>query len=189
MEQNEKHSFLRGIDRAAEEKGSGAKTLWQLVKFLGIGLIVTGIQLALVNLLFFAMRDWKAPLPGFLAAVFSERTVGEGHDNWGYVLPFFLGNLIGNIYAYLQNRRTTFRSDAPWWCFAAYLGLIIVLVLFCTWLQGVIANALIATGRPFLSGFAPTAAACLCATLQTVILFPMEKFVLLKERKRPEERS
>lgn len=92
----------------------GKKTVWEIIKFMLVSCIVSIIQLVLVNLLFYIMRGWKAPLPPFLAGIFSASTVGAGNDNWGYVLPFFLSNLIANIYGYFQNQKTTFKAaDTP----------------------------------------------------------------------------
>ena len=48
--------FSRWLDKMDEKcasKGKGIKTLWQITKFLIVSLLVTIIQLALVNLLFF----------------------------------------------------------------------------------------------------------------------------------------
>ena len=165
--------FIEKTDRRAESKGPLAKTLWQILKFL--------LVIGLVNVLFFAMRGGKAPLPAFLSGIFSERSVGAGNSNWGYVLPFFLSNLIANIYGYFQNRKTTFRSDAPTANVAIYILVMICLILFSTWLQGVVANAVMKSGSAIWSALAPTIAMACAGTLQAVILFPLEKFVLLKE--------
>ena len=130
------------------------KTLWQAIKFLLVSGIASIIQLVLVNLLYFTMsRD----------------------SYW----PFFLSNLLANIYGYIQNKRTTFKSDAPWWCFAVYLVLMAGLILFSTWLQKVVAGCIAQTQFDKL---APTIAAACAGFIQMIILFPVEKFVLLKER-------
>lgn len=161
----------------------GKKTIWQLVKFILVSCIVSIIQLVLVNALFYLMRNWKAPLPPMLAAIFSADTVGAGNDNWGYVLPFFLSNLIANIYGYFQNQKTTFKANAPGYCIAIYTGVIVFLIFFSTWLQGVVANWLLSGSSAFLAGLAPTAAASAAGTFQMLVLFPLEKFVLFRERK------
>ena len=179
--------FIEKTDRRAESKGPVTKTLWQIVKFLLVSGLVALLQIVLVNVLFFTMRSWKAPLPGFLSAIFSERSVGAGNSNWGYVLPFFLSNLIANVYGYFQNRKTTFHSDAPAANVAVYIFIMICLILFSTWLQGVIANAVMKSGSAFWSALAPTIAMVCAGTLQAVILFPLEKFVLLKESRDPEQ--
>lgn len=169
-----------------EAKSGGIKehkTLWQFIKFVLVSSLVGIVQIILVNVLYYAMRDWRAPLPELLSGIFSASTVGEGNDNWGYVLPFFLSNLLANIYGYIQNKKTTFKSDAPAWCFAVYIALMAALILFSTWLQGVVVNALKNTGIAFWAGLAPTIASMCAGTLQMAVLFPMEKFVLLKEKK------
>ncbi len=159
------------------------KTLWQFIKFALVSCLVGVIQIILVNVLYYALQNWKAPLPGFLAGIFSAGVVGAGNDNWGYVLPFFASNLLANIYGYIQNKRTTFKSDAPAWCFAAYIALMTALILFSTWMQGVIVHALEGTDAALWGDLAPTIASMAAGTLQMAVLFPMEKFVLLKEKK------
>ena len=154
------------------------KTLWQFIKFLLVSGIAGILQIILVNLLCWALADWKAPLPGFLTGIFSASVVGAGNDNWGYVFPFFASNLLANIYGYIQNKKTTFKSDAPAWCFAVYLALMVCLILFSTWLQGVIANALRSTGAELWSALAPTIAAAAAGTFQMAVLFPVEKFIV-----------
>ena len=105
MEEKEKKpSWLEKIDQKAEDKGKTVKTLWQIAKFTIICTFTTGIQLLLVNLLLVWMKNWKAPLPGFLESIFDPSVVGEGNDNWGYVLPFFLSNAISNTIAYFLNK-------------------------------------------------------------------------------------
>lgn len=163
----------------------GKKTVWELIKFMLVSCIVSIIQLVLVNLLFYMMRGWKAPLPPFLAGIFSASTVGAGNDNWGYVLPFFLSNLIANIYGYFQNQKTTFKAaDTPAWSMWVYIGTIVTLILFSTWLQGVVANVAMNSGIAAIVGLAPTLAAMAAGTVQMLVLFPLEKFVLFKERKK-----
>ena len=160
------------------------KTLLQFIKFILVSSIAGVIQIVLVNVLYWTLREWTAPLPPLLAGIFDEAAVGAGNDNWGYVLPFFASNLLANIYGYIQNKKTTFKSDAPAWCFAVYLVLLVSLILFSTWLQGIIVNFLRGTEVPFWAALAPTAASAAAGTLQMVVLFPVEKFVLLKETKK-----
>ena len=159
------------------------KTLKQMFKFILVSLLATAIQLVTVNVLFFMLRGWTAPLPDFLASIFSERSVGAGNSNWGYVLPFFVSNLLANVVAYIQNKKRTFKSDAPKRNFVIYLVVLFCLILFSTWLQGVVAGALLATDSKSLQNLAPTIAMACAGMLQMIILFPLEKFVLLKERK------
>ena len=159
----------------------GRKGLWQAVKFILVSLIASAVQLVLVNVLYFAMRGWTEELPGILSGIFTEQTMGAGHANWGYVLPFFLSNLIANIVAYAINKKRTFKSDAPKKNFVIYVAVLLCLILFSTWLQGFVAGKLLSSEVRFWQDLAPTIAMACAGTLQMVILFPLEKFVLLKE--------
>ena len=157
---DEKKKFsLGGLDNAAEEKGSFIKTVWQLVKFLVVSGLVTIIQLVLANVLPLIFDRVTTTLPAFLQGIFAPNVIfdaatAEGVEQvgkyviggtiengvvvggivtWGYLLPFFLSNLIANIYGFYQNKKTTFKSDAPWYNFAIYIVLMIALILFSTW--------------------------------------------------------
>jgi len=171
------------MSKSGNSSSDGKKGLIQALKFILVSLLASAIQLILVNALYFAMRGWTAPLPTFLAGIFTEQTMGAGHANWGYVLPFFLSNLIANIVAYIQNKKRTFKSDAPKRNFVIYIVVLFCLILFSTWLQGVVAGKLLATENQLLQKLAPTIAMACAGTLQMIILFPLEKFVLLKEKK------
>lgn len=179
-----KINVLDKIDQAADYKGSVWVLVWQFIKFTVVSLLVTIIQLALVNILFFALKNYNAPLPLFLDAIFTETTVGVGNNNWGYVLPFFISNLVANTVGYFLNKSKTFKSDAPIWHFVIYIVVLLLLILFATWLQGAVANALISTNIGFFMGAAPTVAGMVAGTLQFVVLFPLQKFVLLRESKK-----
>jgi putative flippase GtrA len=205
---DEKKKFsLGGIDSAAEEKGSFFKTLWQIIKFLVVSGLVTIIQLGLALLLPYICDQITAVLPEFLRGIFTPamfatgskeatKYVIDGVVTWGYVLPFLLSNLIANIYGFYQNKKTTFKSDAPWYNFAIYIVLMIALILFSTWMQGaIVSKALMLEPTNFITKILSNEKAIrLIASLfagfvQMVVLFPIEKFVLLKEKKEeaPEE--
>lgn len=155
------------------------ETIRQIISFMFASCAVTILQLVLVNLFLYLMHGWKAPLPDWLGRFMNPQTVGYGNDNWGYVLPFFLSNALANIYGYFQNRKTTFHSDAPQYCFHIYLVLISVLILLSTWLQGTAAHR-IGILYPYLP--AASIAAFLAGMLQWLILFPAEKFILFRPR-------
>lgn len=196
---------LGGIDNAAEEKGSFMKTLWQLVKFLVVSGLVTIIQLALAALLPLVCDQIHTLLPEFLRGIFTptmfstgsaeaSKYVIDGVVTWGYVLPFLLSNLIANIYGFYQNKKTTFKSDSPWYNFVIYIVLLLALILFSTWMQGAIVGAMLKLepSNWFFKIIANESVARLIASMcagfvQMVVLFPMEKFVLMPEKKKDGE--
>ena len=204
---------LGGIDNAAEEKGSFMKTLWQLVKFLVVSGLVTIIQLVLANVLPLIFDGVTATLPVFLQGIFDPNVIFDastkegieqvgkyvidgtiqngsvvgGVVTWGYLLPFFLSNLIANIYGFYQNKKATFKSDAPWYSFAFYIVLMIALILFSTWFQGWLVGIIAKINWAWIQPLARTIAGLAAGFVQMVVLFPMEKFVLLKEKKKDGE--
>lgn len=199
MADEKKKLSIGGLDSAAEEKGSFVKTIWQLVKFLVVSGLVTIIQLVLANVLPLIFDSVTATLPVFLQGIFKPDVIFDaateqgvkqiakyvvgGVVTWGYLLPFFLSNLIANIYGFYQNKKTTFKSDAPWYSFAAYIIIMIALILFSTWFQGWLVGVLAKIPVEFIQGLARTIAGLAAGFVQMVFLFPMEKFVLLKEKK------
>ena len=198
---------LGGIDNAAEEKGSFMKTLWQLVKFLVVSGLVTIIQLPLAALLPLVCDQIHTLLPEFLRGIFTptmfstgsaeaSKYVIDGVVTWGYVLPFLLSNLIANIYGFYQNKKTTFKSDSPWYNFVIYIVLLLALILFSTWMQGAIVGAMLKLepSNWFFKIITNESVARLIASMcagfvQMVVLFPMEKFVLMPEKKKDGEEA
>lgn len=198
---------LGGIDNAAEKKGSFMKTLWQLVKFLVVSGLVTIIQLALAALLPLVCDQIHTLLPEFLRGIFTptmfstgsaeaSKYVIDGVVTWGYVLPFLLSNLIANIYGFYQNKKTTFKSDSPWYNFVIYIVLLLALILFSTWMQGAIVGAMLKLepSNWFFKIITNESVARLIASMcagfvQMVVLFPMEKFVLMPEKKKDGEEA
>lgn len=203
---SKKKFSVNSIDNLADSKGSKIKTLWQVVKFTAVSMIAAVIQygLALLLPLIFDRIDMPE-LPQFLAQIFNANSVppdkmtiyvsASGIVTWGYVLPFFISNAMANIYAYIQNKKTTFKSDAPKYCFAIYIVVLVCLILFSTWLQSIIVGALTSINLANFSGLAlgfmkfvsrdgvaRVLAAMACGTIQMCVLFPIEKFVLLKEK-------
>ena len=177
----------RGIIFGMEENRSSTnKGLIQFLKFNLVSFGVTIIQLLLVNVFLYLMRNWNTPLPGLLSRIFSEEAVGAGNSNWGYVLPFFLSNVIANILGYFQNRKTTFNSDSPKRNVLIFFAVITILICFSTWLQGRTAF-LITEHLPQISKAAPTLAALLAGAVQFAVVFPLEKYVLLRERRERKE--
>lgn len=183
MEKNKRSRFIIFLDKLDdkfEKKGKLFKNIWQLFKFGIVSILITIFQLAILYSMYYLMKGWKDPLPRFLAKIFSPETVGENHANWGYVLPFFLSNFIANTLGYFINRSRTFKSDAPMWHYIVYIAVLIVLVLFSTWFQGVLNNVFIKWDLEAIGPFFAMNIACF---VQFLVLYPLQKFVLLKEKK------
>ena len=155
------------------------KTILQFARFTLIGTLTTGLHIIILAWLYGRMRGWTAPLPGPLAFFYNESTVGPGHENWGYLMPFLIATVISNTISYLFNKHANFRSDAPLSHFFLYLLVLTAITLLCTWLQGIIFNLLLDAGQDAL---APVVSSLAAAVIQGLILFPIHKFILLKEK-------
>ena len=75
-----------------------------------------------------------------------------------------------------------FKTDAPAYCFVIYIVLLAVLIVVATWLSGVIANLFAQTGIELFVKLAPTIGSMLAGIVYTLILFPVEKYILFKKR-------
>ena len=173
--------FKRDLTIMPNMKLKEDKTSTQFLKFLLIGAIGAIIQIATVNLLFLLLKNWKAPLPQFMAGVFNERVLGTGNNNWGYLLPFFASHLFANTYSYICNMKSNFKTNAPKYYFAIYIAILIVLIFVATWLSGVLANFFMSTGIAFFVKLGPTIGSILSGLVYTLVLFPIEKYILFKK--------
>jgi hypothetical protein len=99
--------------------------IWQFVKFNLVSLSVSLIQLILANILPLVFNGVVRPLPKCLHGIFDPDVLFEGPSEyvvngivtWGYVIPFFLSNLLANIYGYFVNMRDLPRkgnTGRPW---------------------------------------------------------------------------
>lgn len=174
--------YLKKLDKKYEDNA-----LWQFIKFNMVGSSVSLLQLLLANILPIFFDSFNVKLPLFLRGIFSTSTLSnlsdkyviDGVVTWGYVLPFFLSNFLANIYGFYMNMKTIFKGKANAKNITIYLITITILILFTTWIQGVI-NAALSNGP--LSILSRTIAATVAGLIQVAILFPFEKYVLFKEK-------
>jgi len=172
-----------GLLKTLDEK-YGSNAVWQFVKFNLVSFSITAVQLLLANLLPLVFDSVTTKLPGFLQGIFNPDVLFEGDSRYvvdgvvtfGYVLPFFLSNFIANVYGYFVNMKATFKGKGTKAGLFGYFAVLIFLILFTTWLQGYI------TAMMKNSSMARTVAALVAGMVQVAVLFPLEKYVLFKER-------
>lgn len=158
--------------------------VWQFIKFNLVSMSITAVQLLLANLLPLVFDSVTTKLPGFLQPIFNPDVLFEGDSRYvvdgvvtfGYVRPFFLSNFIANIYGYFVNMKATFKGKGTRAGLIGYFVVLIALILFTTWLQGYI------TAMMKGSSIARTVAALAAGMVQVAVLFPLEKYVLFKEK-------
>ena len=64
-----------------------------------------------------------------------------------------------------------------------YLVILLLLILFTTWIQGLVYGACTRVDNAFIHGIARLIATGVAGMIQFIIIFPLEKFWLLKEKK------
>ena len=169
-----------------DDKNSESQ-LWQFVKFNIVSSSISILQLLLANILPLIFDSFRVPLPSFLQPLFDPEVLFTGENRyvvggavtWGYVLPFFLSNFLANIYGYFANMKATFKGKGTRKGMIIYIVVLIALIFFSTWLQGRL-TALLSGGS--LAPFARTLAAMAAGMVQFIVIFPLEKFVLFKEK-------
>ncbi len=175
-------NILNKLDEKFNNNG-----LWQFVKFNLVSFSITLVQLILANVLPLVFDSVTTKLPPFLQTIFNPDVLFEGESKYvvdgvvtfGYVLPFFLSNFIANVYGYFVNMKATFKGKGTRAGLIGYIIVLSALILFTTWLQGYITAAMTRTSA---ASFARTIAALAAGMVQVIVLFPLEKFVLFKER-------
>ena len=173
------------IDKYFESKN---KAVWEFIKFNLVSFSGTLLLLILANVLPIFFDGITAKLPELLRPIFNpdnifqteneyKKYVVDGVVTWGYVLPFFLSNVITNIYSYFVNMKVTFKGKISRQAFTLFLVVLVILILFTTWLQGIIFGKLATTSIASLSR---TIASLVSGTIQMIVIYPLEKYVFPK---------
>ncbi|MBO4383759.1 MAG: hypothetical protein J5847_06660 [Clostridia bacterium] len=169
-------------------------TLWQLVKFMGVG-GAGGIIQAILQYVFPVFFDrFTTTLPDWLDFLYREDTlfdtntaagaadaakyIVDGTVTWGYVLPFFLANIIANIFCYIMNKKYTFKSSAPRWHFVLYFVIMVLTIVFVTWMQGALYPLLIRAPWDWMHSLARLLLLIPCGIVQTIVFFIAQKLLL-----------
>ena len=169
-------------------------TLWQLVKFVGVGGLGGIIQAVLQYIFPVFFERFTTPLPGWLDFLYNEPTLFDtdtaagaadaakyiinGTVTWGYVLPFFLANIIANIFVYIMNKKYTFKSSAPRWHFVLYFVIMVLTIVFVTWLQGILYPYIIRAPWEWIHPLARLILLIPCGIIQTIVFFIAQKLLL-----------
>ena len=161
-------------------------SIWQLIKFNLTSFTITFVQLLLANVLPIFFDSLTAKIPLSINALFAKETIRnidskyviDGVLTWGYLLPFFLSNLIANIYGYFVNMKFTFKGKGTRKGMYVYCVVLFILIIVSTWLQSQITSILNTTS---LRGLSRTIAASVAGLFQMLVIFPLEKYVLFKE--------
>ena len=177
---------MKSILNSLDEKYA-QNSIWQFIKFNLTGFTISFVQLLLANVLPLLFDSYTVKVPGFINSIFGtdhissidSKYVIDGVLTWGYLLPFFLSNMLANIYGYFVNMKFTFKGKGSKNSMTIYCIVLIILIIVSTWLQALVCSVINKT--PFNS-FSRTIAAMLAGSFLVAVLFPLEKYILFKEK-------
>ena len=180
---------LKGIDNAAEEKGSLIVTIWQFVKFIVVSLGAMIVQFVLLNTLQLipAIKElysihfewWEFVYPVAIGGL-------------GYFIVSNVANIIAQIVAFFVNKEKTFNSGANLAvALPIYIAFTIGLIFFAAWLNPTIKEALMpadwfvdvcAKFEWNVETAAKNAATMVCSAVQFFLYFPVDKILFHKKK-------
>lgn len=173
---------LNQIDKAAEGKGSGMNTLWQFVKFIVVSLGACIVQVVSLAILYNIPAIKDLSTQAFHWFVFDYPVIEGARCGLALFIAANVSNLLAQVVAFFINKEKTFNSSANTAVtLPIYIVFTIALVCFSAWLNPVIFG-LCVNKFALGSGLALTIATAVCATLQFVLYFPVDK-ILFHEKK------
>lgn len=177
---------LKGIDNAAEEKGSLIVTIWQFVKFIVVSLLAMIVQIALTNLipLIPAVQELYATEFNFLVLKYPVAVDAAGAviaGGLGYCITVNVANIVAQIVAFFVNKEKTFNSGANIAiALPIYIAFTIALILFTAWLNPTLFKTF--QGMGWSDALASNAAMMICSALQFFLYFPVDKILFHKKK-------
>ncbi len=171
---------LNDIDRAAAEKGSAVKTVWQFVKFIFVSLIAMIVQFALLTLLPLipAIKSLYGP-DDFTLWIFVVTAAAGG---LGYFIVNNTANIVAQIVAFFVNREKTFNSSANIAVtLPIYIIFTIALICFSAWLNPTLKDLFVSKGW-MKDALAANAATMICSAVQFFLYFPVDKILFRKPK-------
>lgn len=170
------------IDVAAENKGKGIATLWQLVKFTIVSLLACIVQVVSLAILYNVPTIKELSTQAFHWFVFDYPVIEGERCGLALFIAFNTSNILAQIVSFFVNRKKTFNADnnIPV-TLTIYLIFTVALVCFSAWLNPVIFEFAVSKG--LASGLATTIATAVCSTLQFIIYFPVDKILMRQKKK------
>lgn len=173
---------LDRIDKAAERKGNGINTLWQFVKFIVVSLGACIVQVVSLAILYNIPAIENLSTKPFHWFVFDYPVMEGARCGLALFIAANASNLLAQIVAFFINKEKTFKSSANTAVtLPIYILFTLALVCFSAWLNPVIFQ-LCVNKFGLGSGLALTIATAVCATLQFVLYFPVDKILFHKKK-------
>ena len=170
---------LSQIDKAADSKGSGMATLWQLVKFVFVSMIAMIVQFALLNLLLLLPQVQALRSEPYAFWVFASD--GLDKNGLGFFIAFNIANLAAQIVAFFINREKTFKSSSSVAVtLPIFLAFTAAMLCFAAWLSPIIQGFCVNKG--LADQLAANATTMVISFIQFIAYFPLQKILFRKKK-------
>ena len=169
---------LKGIDNAAEEKGSLIVTIWQFVKFIVVSLLAMFVQFVLLNTLQLVPAIKELYTQDFSWWFFVYPVAVGG---LGYFIVSNVANVVAQIVAFFVNKEKTFNSGANIAvALPIYIVFTIALIFFSAWLNPTLKEVFV--GWNLNEAAAKNIATMICSAVQFFLYFPVDKILFHKKK-------
>ncbi|MCD7826987.1 MAG: GtrA family protein [Clostridiales bacterium] len=157
------------------------KEIWKFIKFAFTGASTSILQL-LVDLfclyvVFASMKD---------QAVENEFLVWLGvGDQMAAAYSYFISAVVGYAAAFIMNRKMTFKADSnPVLSMILYVLMVVFTILVTTWMKPFLRGLIVNAG--YENAFIDIVLDIVVMTVPTVWTYPLQRFVIHRKKKTPE---
>lgn len=173
---------LKDIDKKAAEKGKGMETFWQFIKFIVVSLGACIVQVSTLAILYNIPAIKELSSTPFHWFVFDYPVLEGARCGLALFIASNVSNILAQIVSFFINREKTFNSSANVAVtLPIYIVFTVALICFSAWLNPVIFT-LCVEKFGLGSGLSLTIATAVCATIQFVLYFPVDKILFHKKK-------
>ena len=173
---------------AALEKGKAFigrhGNIWQIIKFTLISLIAFVAEFASMYALQYGLEDTLGNEP-FDWFIFHYDPGREGAFGTAGFIAMLVSKCIAEIISFTVNRKKTFNANNNVvFSVVVYVITVIALILFTTWMAGALGDAI---GPHIGADWGNTISKLLGALISWVVIFLMDKFVIMRKVEKREQ--
>lgn len=158
--------------------------IWQIVKFTLISLIAFVAEFASMYALQYGLEDTLGNEP-FDWFIFHYDPGREGAFGTAGFIAMLVSKCIAEIISFTVNRKKTFNANNNVvFSVVVYVITVIALILFTTWMAGALGDAI---GPHIGADWGNTISKLLGALISWVVIFLMDKFVIMRKVEKREQ--
>ena len=177
---------LKNLDSKAEQKGKGAETFWQFIKFIFVSLGACIVQVVTLAILYNIPAIKALSTTAFHWFVFNYPVIEGERCGLALFISGNTANILAQIFSFFINREKTFNSGANIAVtMPIYIVFTLALITFSAWLNPVVFTMCV-NRFGLHSGLALTIATAVCSTLQFFLYFPVDKLLFRKKKEAKE---